>query len=277
MSEALPRRSYGVSLRSNFLSKKPHFFRIMHPALLKDGKPEIPERFLRKYGKHLSSVVFLKVPSGAQWRVELMKRHDEALLQGGWQEFCEFYSIGYGHLLLFRYEGDSHFHVLIFDMTASEIEYPSSNATHDEKPNNNNGVCQPSILKENHENDVSVEILDDFPASQTTKEEDIINITSSEEEFSTNEASSLPKLKDNKRDVSVQSFHDGPPSHNTRMKTKLACLQPNERRRNITPPKTFNTSNHQSKGIQGTGMKFEKSTPEFRGKKFYLNHAIREN
>ncbi|XP_039172875.1 uncharacterized protein LOC120295653 [Eucalyptus grandis] len=38
----------------------------------------------------------------------------------------EHYSIGHGHLLVFRNEGDSVFHVIIFDKSASEIDYPSS-------------------------------------------------------------------------------------------------------------------------------------------------------
>ncbi|XP_026396439.1 B3 domain-containing protein Os03g0619800-like [Papaver somniferum] len=36
----------------------------------------------------------------------------------------EFYSISAGHLLVFRYDGNSTFHVLIFTMSATEIEYP---------------------------------------------------------------------------------------------------------------------------------------------------------
>ena len=65
-------------------------------------------------------------------------------------------------------------------MTASEIEYPSTNATHDEdQPNNNNGLCQCPNSEENGD-DVSVEILDDFPASQTAKKNDVVNISCSE-------------------------------------------------------------------------------------------------
>ena len=41
-----------------------------------------------------------------------------------WQEFAKYYSISYGSILVFKYEGDSNFRVLIFDITATEICYP---------------------------------------------------------------------------------------------------------------------------------------------------------
>ena len=65
-------------------------------------------------------------------------------------------------------------------MTASEIEYPSTNATHDkDQPNNNNGLCQCPNSEENGD-DVSVELLDDFPTSQIAKKNDVVNICCSE-------------------------------------------------------------------------------------------------
>ena len=52
-----------------------------------------------------------------------LKRGDgEVWVDGGWREFVKYYSIGYGHFLVFRYEVNSIFHVLIFDMTTAEIE-----------------------------------------------------------------------------------------------------------------------------------------------------------
>lgn len=42
----------------------------------------------------------------------------------GWQNFVEFNSIDYGHFLVFRYNGNSNFLVLLFDKTATEIQYP---------------------------------------------------------------------------------------------------------------------------------------------------------
>ncbi|OMP11923.1 hypothetical protein COLO4_03592 [Corchorus olitorius] len=75
-----------------------HFFKIVLEDAIQEGKLEIPPKFAREYGNALSSPVFLKVPTGAEWQVELAKR-----------------------------DGNPHFHVLIFDKTASEIKYPNGN------------------------------------------------------------------------------------------------------------------------------------------------------
>ncbi|KAK9285079.1 hypothetical protein L1049_024264 [Liquidambar formosana] len=140
-------------------AKVPHFFKIIHSAVVENRKLGIPKKFVRKYGECLSNFVYLKVPGGAIWRVELIKRDHEVWLQRGWEEFAEYYSIGFGHFLVFRYEGNSRFQVLIFDKTALEIEYPLNATQLGEEPK-----------LEESENDVSVEILGDFPLSQKRKE-----------------------------------------------------------------------------------------------------------
>lgn len=71
--------------------------------------------------------MFLKVPHGSTWPIELKKCDNGMFWLGkGWREFMEHYSIGHGHLVVFKYEGDSMFHVIIFDKSASEIDYSSS-------------------------------------------------------------------------------------------------------------------------------------------------------
>ena len=112
-------------------TQKPHFFRIIHPSFLTHGYPVsiplscllliysfvlvymvlqcefvnkisqgIPQTFLREYGNSLSHFVFLHLPTGAEWRVELLKLHGEVLFSTGWQQFVEHYSIEYGYFLL---------------------------------------------------------------------------------------------------------------------------------------------------------------------------------
>ncbi|XP_012472260.1 B3 domain-containing transcription factor VRN1 [Gossypium raimondii] len=66
----------------------------------------------------------LRVPSGAAWKVELTKCGGKIWFENGWLEFSNHYSLELGHLLVFRYDGNSNFHVIIFDRTASEIQYP---------------------------------------------------------------------------------------------------------------------------------------------------------
>ncbi|XP_039172826.1 B3 domain-containing transcription factor VRN1 isoform X2 [Eucalyptus grandis] len=108
----------------------PHFFKVILSRTLESGKLEIPKRFLRRYGKDLSGSVLLKVPGGSTWPVKLEKSsHGMVWLCKGWRTFMEHYSIGDGHLVVFKYEGDSIFHVMIFDKSASEIDYPLSNGS----------------------------------------------------------------------------------------------------------------------------------------------------
>ncbi|XP_016902166.2 B3 domain-containing transcription factor VRN1-like isoform X1 [Cucumis melo] len=64
--------------------------------------------------------------SGAKWKVGLKKSNEKVWFEKGWEEFVKFHSIDYGHFLTFRYEGNSCFQVVIFDQTATEIEYPIS-------------------------------------------------------------------------------------------------------------------------------------------------------
>ncbi|KAF8405107.1 hypothetical protein HHK36_010005 [Tetracentron sinense] len=117
----------------------------------------IPKKFVRKFGNTLSDVAFLKVPSGTIWCVGLRKADGEVWFQNSWQEFMEYHSIHDGHFLVFRYDGNSHFHVLIFDMSACEIEYPFDTKKFEEPK------------KEISEEDF-VEILDASPPCQTRRD-----------------------------------------------------------------------------------------------------------
>lgn len=45
-------------------------------------------------------------------------------LQEGWPEFSEHYTLKRGHLLVFRYEGNSVFNAVISDKSTVEIDYP---------------------------------------------------------------------------------------------------------------------------------------------------------
>ncbi|KAF9603200.1 hypothetical protein IFM89_034533 [Coptis chinensis] len=103
------------------------FCKIIHqPSNAPEQCFKLPPKFVQKFGNDLSDdVAHLKVPGGKTWQVELRKSDGcEVFLRSGWQEFVEYYSISSGHFLLFRYDGNSNFHVLIFDMTCCEIHYP---------------------------------------------------------------------------------------------------------------------------------------------------------
>ncbi|POO02659.1 B3 DNA binding domain containing protein [Trema orientale] len=117
-------RSRRDTSQPSFSAVTPHFFRIVQENTLRDKRLLIPKKFVHKYGETLSSKVFVKLPCGSEWEMELRKLDGCVWLGKGWPEFAGHYSIGYGDLLVFRYEGNSRFHALIFDPSTVEIDYP---------------------------------------------------------------------------------------------------------------------------------------------------------
>ncbi|KAF7815918.1 B3 domain-containing transcription factor VRN1 [Senna tora] len=104
-----------------------HFFKIILPKSMQDGELRIPKSFVRKYwkkGLSKSKAVVFRVPNGAKWEVEWIERDGDIWLRNGWENFANFYSIGDGHFLVFRYEGGNKFGVMVFGMSGLEIEYP---------------------------------------------------------------------------------------------------------------------------------------------------------
>ena len=81
---------------------------------------------VKKFGDELSTIATLIIPNGGIWQVGLEKYGKNIWFCNGWPDFVEYYSICYEYFLVFRYEGNSNFHVHIFDKTAIEIQYPSS-------------------------------------------------------------------------------------------------------------------------------------------------------
>jgi hypothetical protein len=84
----------------------------------------IPDEFITRFGNELKNVATIIVPDGCVWEMELKKCDEHVFFCNKWQEFVEYYSIGYGCYLSFKYEGNSKFSVIIFDATSVEICYP---------------------------------------------------------------------------------------------------------------------------------------------------------
>ncbi|KAK8653762.1 hypothetical protein V6N13_127746 [Hibiscus sabdariffa] len=163
-----------------FSSKTPHFFKVILQDSVRDGVLGIPRRFVRKYGNQLPSIVKLEVPSGAVWQVELTKSDETVRLQKGWREFAEHYSLEFGSFVVFRYEGNGRFHVLIFDRSASEIEYACTRTEHDghdvsasgkrkENSNLSNPVPRKKLRTDSKSENVSSHISLDDPNSGKIK------------------------------------------------------------------------------------------------------------
>ncbi|KAK9993955.1 hypothetical protein SO802_023658 [Lithocarpus litseifolius] len=127
----------------------------------------LPEKFVREYGNKLSNVATLTAPNGSIWQVRLEKANNNIWFRGGWRDFVDYHSINYGYFLVFKYKGNSKFHVLVFDMTATEIEYPSSR---DKKRQGNlkeNGMSTSRELCVKHEVDTELIIIENSPTSST--------------------------------------------------------------------------------------------------------------
>ncbi|KAL4628723.1 hypothetical protein ACB092_05G259800 [Castanea dentata] len=91
---------------------------------------------------------------------EVEKHDGEVWFENGWCKFASCHGLTLGHLLVFRYEGNSHFYVLIFDAIATKIDYPLDDQLQ---------VCR---LEDSESDDNSIEIIDGFMPSQKTREID---------------------------------------------------------------------------------------------------------
>ena len=70
--------------------------------------------------------------------------------ENGWCKFASCHGLTMGHLLVFRYDENSQFDVLIFDATATEIDYPLDDQ------------LQGRRMEDNESDDDSLEIMDGF-------------------------------------------------------------------------------------------------------------------
>ncbi|WVY99809.1 hypothetical protein V8G54_025879 [Vigna mungo] len=101
-----------------------HFLKVILPSAIHADQMRIPEEFIKRFGDELSTVATITVPDGRVWKMRLKKYGKDVFFGSTWREFVNYYSIGYGSHLIFRYVGNSKFRVLIFDITAAEICYP---------------------------------------------------------------------------------------------------------------------------------------------------------
>ncbi|KAI3830373.1 hypothetical protein MKX03_033485, partial [Papaver bracteatum] len=70
-----------------------------------------------------SDRAILEGPTGSRWHVKLCKTEKGTFLQDGWQDFVRYYSLGNNEFLMFRYEGNLHFNVVILHKSGCEREY----------------------------------------------------------------------------------------------------------------------------------------------------------
>ncbi|XP_025885043.1 B3 domain-containing transcription factor VRN1 [Solanum lycopersicum] len=92
----------------------------------------IPKGFASRYCKNILNPVYLEVPNGEVWEVELEHSEGHIWLAEGWKDFSDYYSIRRGNFFMFGYNARSHFNVTIFDFSAAEIEYPPAEIESDD-------------------------------------------------------------------------------------------------------------------------------------------------
>ena len=122
----------------------------------------LPDKFVREFGDELSNVATLTVPNGCVWQVGLEKANNNIWVRDGWQDFVGYHSINYGYFLVFKYKGNSKFHVLVFDMTATEIKYPSNGGKTRQGNSNENKMSTPHELNPKHEVDTKLPVKRKF-------------------------------------------------------------------------------------------------------------------
>ncbi|KAG6502843.1 hypothetical protein ZIOFF_035132 [Zingiber officinale] len=109
--------------------RKPHFFKVLvgdfaHRLArrLSVALREIPQNFMKNISDQESRVAVLHGPGGGNWQVEVCSTGQEAtlLLGPGWHSFVKDHSLEEFQFLVFRYDGEMHFTVLVFGMNGCE-------------------------------------------------------------------------------------------------------------------------------------------------------------
>ncbi|XP_045820321.1 B3 domain-containing transcription factor VRN1-like isoform X2 [Trifolium pratense] len=147
------------------LHKSQCFFKVILDTTLENKELMIPRSFVKKYGKELSNPVTLMLPNGDKWKINWIKRDDhDVWFQNGWEKFAQHYSMSFGHFLVFKFEKESQFQVMIFDKSALEIDYLSkglSSRDNDDDQRNNQHHDEDAEKKDNDNNNNYIEISDD--------------------------------------------------------------------------------------------------------------------
>ncbi|KAI5393635.1 hypothetical protein KIW84_060674 [Lathyrus oleraceus] len=102
-----------------------HFFKIILESILQEEKLRVPISFVRRYWKGIENPVTLRLPNMIQKKVFWEKNSDyDVLFCKGWKEFANYLSMGDSQLLVFQYQENSLFNVIVFGKNGLEIKYP---------------------------------------------------------------------------------------------------------------------------------------------------------
>ncbi|KAK1296252.1 hypothetical protein QJS10_CPB15g01695 [Acorus calamus] len=102
-------------------TRSPRFLKVFLPGLTSQNLG-IPPAFWKHTNRLSTGTASLQGPSGNIWPVNLITKEGHTFFENGWQEFVRDHSIKCGNVLVFRYDGDSHFKVQVFDSSGCEKE-----------------------------------------------------------------------------------------------------------------------------------------------------------
>lgn len=100
-------------------SRRPCFFHCFNPAS-SSKQLKVPSEFIKHIEGQTSEIVTLVGPSGHSWLVDLIHQNDSLFLQSGWAAFVQNHFLEQGDALVFRYDGNLHFTVQVFDQSSCE-------------------------------------------------------------------------------------------------------------------------------------------------------------
>lgn len=95
-----------------------HFQTVHFTLFLRDDflhQVALPDKFAKHFKTKLPEVVTLKGPSGFTWDVGLTGNVDSLFLDSGWSTFVKDHALNKNDVLIFKYNGVSHFDVLVVD------------------------------------------------------------------------------------------------------------------------------------------------------------------
>ncbi|KAF5184608.1 B3 domain-containing protein [Thalictrum thalictroides] len=112
---------------------KPEFFKIIHANLFTTEQLRIPPDFLKHISKDKSGIAVIDGPNATySWHVKFCRTEDGTYLTDGWKEFVRDHCLGEYDFLIFRYEGNMHFTVEIYDKTECQKHVGFSTQMHQE-------------------------------------------------------------------------------------------------------------------------------------------------
>ncbi|KAI3762906.1 hypothetical protein L1987_53348 [Smallanthus sonchifolius] len=110
-------------------ARSPHFIQGFNPNISFD-KLKIPSKFVKHLEGKTTGTVYLMGPSGNTWHADLAQETDGLFILDGWASFVRDHFLENGDSLVFRYDGNLHFTLQIFDQSSCEKETAFSAECH---------------------------------------------------------------------------------------------------------------------------------------------------